>query len=108
MDMPPPIETSQPAQVEFFELSDPAEVYKIHILARIDSDDIPENVKKFANDNNCISIMKHYHWSNIKYAGGDVYSCTQNCNLKYILVKNNKMRFAHWWQIRKLNGPIYE
>ena len=90
------------------ELSDPAEAYYNHVLLLIDGDDIPENVKKFANEHLCIQIMKSYFWSNKKYPSGDVYSCAIHGKLKYIIVKNNKIHFSHWYQNKRLNKTIYD
>ena len=99
-------DTSQiPSSTDF---GDPEEAYYNHVLFWIDGDDIPDKVKQFAKQNNCIYVSKSYFWSNKKYAGGDVYSCTKNKKLKHILVKDNKMRFSHWYQKWKLNKPIYD
>ena len=90
------------------ELSDPAEAYYNHVLLWFDGDDIPDEVKLFAKQNNCIYVSKNYFWSNKKYAGGDVYSCTINGKINHILVKNNKIHFSNYWQNKKLKKVIYD
>ena len=90
------------------ELSDPAEAYYNHVLLWFDGDDIPDNVKSFAKQNNCIGVSKNYFWSNKKYSGGEVYSCTINGRIKHILVKNNKIRFSNYLQNKKLKKVIYD
>ncbi len=82
MGLSPPVETPS-AQVSTIEHGDPAEAYWIYVLSRIDAPDIPQNVKQFAKDNNCVALMKDYHWSNVKYRGFnfrgvDVYTCNKN------------------------------
>ena len=90
------------------ELSDPAEAYYNNVLFWIDGDDIPDEVKQFAKQNNCIEVTKSYYWSNKKFKGGSVYSCGVNRKLKYVLEYQNKIRFANWLEFKKLHKLIYE
>ncbi len=103
MDMPPPQEIqSPPSQVRTLE-GDVDDLYKFYVLDRIDGPDIPEHVKKFANDNNCFYIMKKYYWSSKLFKNnGGVYDCIQNNKVQYILDNNKKIRFAHWYTKHKI------
>ncbi|MCD7780944.1 MAG: hypothetical protein LUH05_09780 [Candidatus Gastranaerophilales bacterium] len=111
MDLPPPVET-QSAQISTAEKSPAEQLYWIYVLSRIDAPDIPQNVKQFAKDNNCVALMKDYHWSNAKYRGFnfrgvDVYTCNKNKKNQYILVKDDNIRFSNWLQRHKLNKIIF-
>ena len=105
MDMPPPQEIqSPPAQVRTWTAD---EAYKFYVLDRIDGPDIPDNVRKFANDNNCFYIMKEYYWSRKLFKNnGGVYYCNKNGKPQYVLDNNNKMRFAHGFTKYKIRHTI--
>ena len=117
MDLPPPqTEVQQvvdvqnnkqipPANIKFDDIN---EWYYLHVLSWIDSPDLPDNVKIFANNNNCVAVMKNYHWSDPMYKNGDVYSCSIKGKRRYILVKNNKIKFANWFKRKKLHIIIYD
>lgn len=106
MDMPPPVEINQviPSSIEE---STPEEYIKYYVLDRIDGPDIPNNVKQFAKDNNCIEVMKQYYWRYKKYKGYEAYSCGINGKLKFILEKDNKLQFANWYETYRINKSIY-
>ncbi len=109
MDLPPPTEIQVKQMIpDTIEEISVDEYFQHHLFNRMDGADIPDNVKEFAKDNNCIHVIKLYYWSDKKYQGGDVYSCGINGKLKFILSKEDKLRFANWYQTRKLNIPIYE
>lgn len=83
------------------------ELYKIYVLDRIDGPDIPDNVKQFANDNNCFEIIKRYYWSLVIFNDeGSVYSCGKKGKAQYIYEKDNNMRFARWYEKRKFRKLI--
>jgi len=110
MDMPPPVDIkSPPAQVEVIEYGDPDEAYKELVLDRIDGPDIPDNVKQFAKNNNCLYVMKKYYWSYKLFKDeGGVYSCNKNNKVQYIYEYDNIMRFAKWYEKHKFKKIIYE
>lgn len=110
MDMPPPNQLqSPPAQVRTIKYADPYESYKYYVLDRIDGPDIPDSVKKFANDNNCFDIMKAYYWSRKLFNDkGGVYFCGINRKVQYIYEYDNKIRFARWYEKHKFKKLIYE
>ena len=85
------------------------ELYKIHILSRIDAADSPDYVKKFAYENNCFKIIKHYYWSYELFKNkGGVYSCIKDKKVQYIYDYDNKLRFARWYEKRKFRKPVFE
>jgi len=85
------------------------EAYKYYVLDRIDGPDIPENVKQFANENNCFEVIKHYYWSYVLFKNeGGVYSCLINGKAKYIYDYENTLRFARWYEQHKFKKLIYE
>ena len=85
------------------------DLYKYYVLDRIDGPDIPSYVTKFANENNCFSIMKCYHWSRkiFKDKGG-VYSCNRNGRVQYVYDNQKKLRFARWYEKFKFRKQIFE
>ncbi|MGM9993290.1 MAG: hypothetical protein ACI37R_01010 [Candidatus Avigastranaerophilus sp.] len=84
------------------------EAYKFYVLDRIDGPDIPESVKKFANDNNCFEITKSYYWSYVIFKNkGSVYFCGKNGKAQYIYEKDNNMRFSRWYEKHKFRKVIY-
>ena len=117
MDLPPPqpeVQQVVDVQQDKFQYKypmpdedSPEFIYWYYVLSRIDGPDVPENVKAFAYENNCIEVMKNYFWSDNKYKGGDVYSCGINGRLKFILVKDNDIRFAKWYEKKKLNARVF-
>ena len=86
------------------------ESIKVRYEGRIDGPDIPDYVKKFANDNGCFELLKYYYWSHKIYRdNGGIYSCGKNGKAQYIYEKNsNNMRFARWYEKRKFTRAIYE
>lgn len=97
-----------PPDLSNIEKGDPDEAYWMYVTRWIDSDDIPADIKKFANQNNCFEVMKSYHWSSQAYNYGNVYSCGKNKKLQYIIEKNGKIKFANWFLRKKLNITVYE
>ncbi len=84
------------------------EAYKHYVLDRIDGPDTPEHVKKFANENNCYHMMRHYYWSyKIFKDNGGVYSCDRNNKRQYIYDNGTKLRFARWYEKYKFRKLIY-
>ncbi len=110
MDMPPPTEIqTPPAQVRTIEEWTADQAYKYYVLDRIDGPDIPEHVKKFAKDNNCKDVLKSYYWSRrIFKTHGGVYFCGINGKAQFIYEKDNKIRFARWYEKHKFRESIYE
>jgi hypothetical protein len=108
MDLPPPTQIeSPPAQITTWTADD---AYKYYVLDRIDSSDIPDNVKLFANEHNCFYVMKIYYWSHkiFKNKGG-VYVCSDNGNAKFIYDNGKKLRFTKWYESYKIkHKSIYE
>ena len=96
-----------PPDLSNVEKGNPDEAVWIYVTSRIDADDVPQNVKQFANSNGCFKILKSYHWSNPYYNYGLVYSCTKNKKTKYIIEKNGNIKFANWFISRKLYTPKY-
>ncbi len=108
MDMPPPVEINQviPSSME---CSPPEEFIKHHILNRIDGPDIPDNVKQFANENNCFDRIKSSYWSyKIFKNEGGVYFCEKKGKTQIIYEKDNNMRFAKWYEKYKFKKIIFE
>ncbi len=84
------------------------EAYKYYVIDRIDGPDTPEHVKKFANENNCYHMMRHYYWSyKIFKDNGGVYSCDRNNKRQYIYDNGTKLRFARWYEKYKFRKLIY-
>lgn len=86
----------------------PDEFISLYEKRRIDGNDIPPDIKNFANNNECFKIMKSYHWSSPIYNYGNVYMCNTNNKIQYIIEKNGNIKFANWFLKRKFNIPIYE
>ncbi len=85
------------------------DLYKYYVLDCIDGPDIPGYVTKFANENNCFSIMKSYHWSRkIFKDNGGVYSCNRNGRVQFVYDNQKKLRFARWYEKFKFRKLIYE
>ena len=85
------------------------DLYKYYVLDRIDGPDIPGYVTKFANENNCFSIMKCYYWSHkIFKNNGGVYSCNKNGRVQYVYDNQKKLRFARWYEKFKFRKQIFE
>ena len=104
---PPEITKIPPAIIETWTGDD---AYKYYVLDRIDGPDIPDNVKKFAKDNNCKNVMKLYYWSSkiFKNEGG-VYVCSINGKSQYIYDNKKHLRFAKWYEKYKFQHTmIYE
>ena len=110
MDMPPSIEYQMPAKNNDDIELDNFDLYKYYVLDRINGPDIPDSVKQFAKDNNCILVMKKYFWSSKLFNDkGGVHSCLINKKEQFIFEYNNKLRFAHWWEkIRIQRTIVYE
>ncbi len=84
------------------------EAYKYYVLDRIDAADSPDYVKKFAYENDCFKIMKHYYWSDELFKNkGGVYSCIKDKKVQYIYDYDNKLRFAKWYEKRKFKKPVF-
>ncbi len=84
------------------------DLYKYYVLDRIDGPDIPNYVTKFAHENNCFEIMKHYCWSyKIFKDNGGVYTCNKNGKLQYIYDNQKKLRFARWYEKFKFRKVFY-
>ena len=85
------------------------DLYKYYVLDRIDAADSPDYVKKFAYENDCFKIMKHYYWSDELFKNkGGVYSCIKDKKVQYIYDYDNKLRFAKWYEKRKFKKPVFE
>ena len=85
------------------------DLYKYYVLDRIDASDSPDYVKKFAYENNCFKIIKHYYWSYALFKNnGGVYSCLKDKKVEYIYDYKNKLRFARWYEKRKFRKPVFE
>ena len=114
MDMPPAIEYQMPSDEQSIQdngiQTNTFDLYKYYVLDRIDGPDIPENVKQFAKEHNCIKIMKKYYWSSQLFNNeGGVYVCGINGKAQYIFHYNHKLRFAHLWEKIKIQRtPVYE
>lgn len=108
MDMPPPIEIHQDLKRPIEEIS-ADEYFKYYIFDRIDGPEIPDNVKQFANENNCFKRTKSDYWSYkiFKYEGG-VYFCEKKGKTQIIYEKDNNMRFAKWYEKRKFRKIIFD
>lgn len=96
-----------PPDLSNVEKGDPDEAVWIYVTSRIDADDVPQNVKLFANSNGCFDLIKSYHWSSPVYNYGNVYSCGKNKKCHYVIEKNGKIKFANWFLRRKLNNTVY-
>ena len=84
------------------------ELYKIYVLDRIDASDSPDYVKRFAYENDCFKIIKHYYWSYELFKNkGGVYSCIKDKKVQYIYDYNNKLRFARWYEKRKFKKQVF-
>ncbi len=100
--------SSNKALAELEEMSGD-EAYKYYVLDRIDASDSPDYVKKFAYENNCFKIIKHYYWSYALFKNkGGVYSCLKDKKVQYIYDYKNKLRFARWYEKRKFRKPVFE
>ena len=110
MDMPPAIEYQIPSEQNDKIEENTIDLYKYYVLDRIDGPDIPDTVKQYAKDNNCVAIMKKYYWSYKLYKDkGGVYVCGINGKAQYILEYNNKLRFAKWYEKYKFkHTTVYE
>lgn len=103
MDMQPPVQLqSPPPQVKVIEGNSADFLFKYYVLDRIDGPDIPDNVKKFANEHNCFDVIKKYYWSSKLFDDkGGVYFCGINGKVQYIYEYNNRIRFARWYEKHK-------
>ncbi len=108
MDLPPPTEIQVKQMIpDTIEEISVDEYFQHHLFNRMDGADIPDNVKEFAKDNNCIYVIKIYHWKYKKEY--EKYSCGINGKLRLILTKDDKPQFANWYQTRKLRRTtLYE
>ena len=107
MDMPPPQQIETPPPLITNWTGD--DMYKYYVLDRIDGPDIPDNVKQFAKDNNCIYVVKSYYWSSKIYKNnGGIYSCGINGKPQIIYDNKKTLRFAKWYEKHKFKKIIYE
>ena len=84
------------------------EAYKYYVLDRINGNDIPTHIRKYAHENNCFDLMKHYFWGYELFKDkGGVYSCNKNNKAQYIYDNGTKLRFARWYEKRKFTKRIY-
>lgn len=110
MDIPPAIEYQIPVEQTAKIEVNTIDLYKYYVLDRIDSSDIPDAVKQFAKENNCMKIMKKYYWSYKLFKDkGGVYVCGKNGKTQYILEYKNKLRLAKWYEKYKFqHTTVYE